>query len=176
MHLDGVHAFARSLTGDEVLAEDLTQETYLRAWRSWHQYAPGTDCRAWLFTICRHLRGRQAEREQRVAYADTDELDSLASAGLHASLAESDRDGAFLDMPEFSDALRRGLDALPGEYREAVILVDVHDHTYAAAAGILGVPVGTVRSRLYRGRRLLQEALLAFARDAGLAAPERERG
>lgn len=170
-HLDSVFGFARSLTGNETAAEDLTQDTFLNALRAWKQYTPGTNCRAWLFTICRNLRSRQAERERRVELTDSAELDSLASAALHASLPESDRDGAFLDAPELGDALRKALAELPVEYREAVVLADVHDQAYPEIARILGVPVGTVKSRLYRGRRLLQESLIAFARDAGIVSP-----
>lgn len=167
-HLDAVYCFARSLAHDDMAAEDLTQDTFLNALRAWHQYTPGTNCKAWLFTICRNLRTRQAVREQREQPADTAELDSLASAALHASLGEGERDGGFLDMPEFGEALKRELAKLPAEYREVVVLADVHDQSYPAIAAVLGVPVGTVKSRLYRGRRLLQQALLVFARDAGI--------
>ncbi len=170
VHLDSVFCFARSLTRDETAAEDLTQDTFLKAWDHWRQYTPGTNCRAWLFTICRNLRTRQAERDKRIELADTAELDSLASAALHAALAEPDRDGGFLDMPEFGDALKHALARLPEEYREAVVLADVHDQGYPDIARILGVPLGTVKSRLFRGRRLLQESLLAFAKDAGIVA------
>jgi len=171
VHLDAVYCFARSLTRDDTAAEDLTQDTYLNAWRSWRQYTPGTNCKAWLFTICRNLRARQAARDKRMDLADTAELDSLASAALHASLAEPDREGGFLDMPEFGDALREALARLPEEFREAVVLVDVHDQSYPAVAAILGVPVGTVKSRLFRGRRLLQESLLVYAKDLGINIP-----
>jgi RNA polymerase sigma-70 factor (ECF subfamily) len=171
VHLDGVYCFARSLTQDDATAEDLTQDTYLNAWRSWHQYRPGTNCRAWLFTICRNLRARQQQRERRTELVDTAELDALASAALHAAVPETERDGGFFDMPEFGDALREALAKLPEEYRETVVLADVHDQSYPQIARILGVPVGTVKSRLFRGRRLLQESLLAFARDAGIVSP-----
>ncbi len=169
-HLDSVFCFARSLTGNDTAAEDLTQDTFLNALRHWTQYTPGTNCRSWLFTICRNLRARQATREKRVELADTAELDSLASAALHASLGEGDREGGFFDMPELGDTLARELARLPEEYREVVVLADVHDQSYPEIARVLGVPVGTVKSRLFRGRRLLQESLLAFARDAGIVA------
>src|SRR5574341_1504113 len=77
--LNNVFCLARSLTGDGPAAEDLTQDTYLAAPRAWRQYTPGTNCRAWLFTICRNLRARQAARERRLDLADTAELDSLAA-------------------------------------------------------------------------------------------------
>jgi RNA polymerase sigma-70 factor (ECF subfamily) len=170
VHLDSVFCFARSLARDETVAEDLTQDTFLSAWEHWRQYTPGTNCRAWLFTICRNLRTRQATREKRMELADTAELDSLAAAALHASLGEGDREGGFLEMPELGDTLARELARLPEEYREVVVLADVHDQSYPDIARVLGLPVGTVKSRLFRGRRLLQESLLAFAKDAGIVA------
>jgi RNA polymerase sigma-70 factor (ECF subfamily) len=172
-HLTSVYCFARSLTGSDDAAEDLTQDTYLNALKAWRQYAPGTNCRAWLFTICRNLRVRQAARAQREEPADLAELESLAAAAVHASLGE-DGDSSFFDAPDLQPALREALAGLPEEYREAVALVDVHDQSYEEAARILGVPVGTVKSRLYRGRRMLQVALVSFARDAGLVTPGRE--
>ena len=171
VHLDSVYCFAKSLAREEAAAEDLVQDTFLNAWRSWHRYTPGTNCKAWLFTICRNLRTRQAARARREEpVGDTAELDALASAALHAAVGESDRDGGFLDMPELGDALRAAMGKLPEEYREVVALSDVHDQSYQAIAAVLGVPVGTVKSRLFRGRRLLQESLLAYARDAGIVA------
>lgn len=166
-HLNSVYRFARSLTGDDSAAEDLTQETYLNALRAWRQYTPGTNCRAWLFTICRNLRTRQAVRERREEPADLAELESLASAALHASLGAEGESG-FLDAPELGDVLRRELAKLPEEYREVVALSDVHDQSYQVIARILGLPIGTVKSRLFRGRRILQEALIEYARDAGI--------
>lgn len=166
-HLDSVYRFARSLTGEDSAAEDLTQDTYLNALKAWRQYTPGTNCRAWLFTICRNLRTRQAVRERREESADTAELESLASAALHASLGGEGESG-FFDAPELGDVLNRELAKLPDEYREVVVLADVHDQSYESIGRILGVPVGTVKSRLFRGRRLLQETLIEYARDAGI--------
>lgn len=168
--LDNVYCFARSLTGEDAAAEDLTQDTFLAALRAWDQYTPGTNCRAWLFTICRRLRIRQVQRDKRVEAVADAELESLASAAVHSALGEPDRDGGFLDAPELGDVLRRELAKLPEEYREVVVLSDVHDQSYAAISEVLGVPVGTVKSRLFRGRRMLQETLVAYARDAGIVA------
>jgi len=169
-HLNSVYCFARSLTGSEVAAEDLTQDTYLNALKAWRQYAPGTNCRAWLFTICRNLRTRQAVRERREEPTDDADLEELASAAREPAAGPDDFGGVFLDAPDLADVLRRELAKLPEEYREVVALADVHDQSYEAVARILGVPIGTVKSRLYRGRRLLQAALIDHARDAGLAA------
>lgn len=169
-HLNSVYCFARSLTESEVAAEDLTQDTYLNALKAWRQYTPGTNCRAWLFTICRNLRTRQAVREKREEPTDNAELEELASAALQPAPGPDDLGDFFFDAPELADVLRRELAKLPEEYREVVALVDVHDQSYETVGRILGVPLGTVKSRLYRGRRLLQEALIDHARDAGLAA------
>ena len=165
--LPEVTRFALSLTRDEADADDLVQETFLRAYRAWAQYTPGTECRGWLFTICRHVFLRERLRERRQVACDDPELEALAAAAVHASAQQSGQGDLFARI-DLSEAVGRALDALPEEFREAVILVDVHDQSYHTAAEVLGVPLGTVRSRLFRGRRLLQEALVAYARDAGL--------
>ncbi len=171
VHLDAVYRFARSLTGDGTAAEDLAQDTFLLALRSWHQFRAGSNCRAWLFTICRNRwrrLGAQQAREQPVEDAD---LESLASASIQAGLADRDPGGRFLEAPELMDVVRRELDLMPVEYREVVILADLEDQSYETVAEVLGVPRGTVKSRLFRGRRILQEKLVTFAQDAGLIAP-----
>jgi RNA polymerase sigma-70 factor, ECF subfamily len=119
------------------------------------------------FTICRHAYLRTHSRERRQVACDDPELEALAAAALHTSAVH----GGYADLfatVDLTDAVDRALARLPDEFREAIVLVDLEDQSYTAASGILGVPVGTVRSRLFRGRRLLQEALLAYARDAGL--------
>ena len=165
--LDDVHRFALAMTRDAADADDVVQETYLRAYRSWHTFEPGSDCRRWLFAICRNVFLRTRERERRHVNVDDAELESLAAAALHAS----SRQGGYDDMwtrLDLGPAIGRAIGELPDVFRTAVILVDVEGESYDAAAEILGVPVGTVRSRLFRGRRLLQESLIAYARDAGL--------
>jgi RNA polymerase sigma-70 factor (ECF subfamily) len=174
-HLDSVYCFARSLTGQDSAAEDLTQDTYLNALRAWRQYTPGTNCRAWLFTICRNLRAKQAVQERREEPAELAELESLASAALYAATGGG-VERALFDRMDVSDAVRRAIAKLPEEYREVVALADVHDQSYDTIAHVLGVPVGTVKSRLYRGRRLLQEELTAYAQDAGITAGKGEGG
>lgn len=170
-HVQSVYCFARALTGDDSAAEDLTQETYLQALRGWLSYAPGTNCRAWLFTICRNIRARAAVRDQRQEPADLAELESLAAAAVHASLG-ADGEGGFFDQPELGNVLRKELARLPEEYREVVALSDGHEQSYQQIARILGVPLGTVKSRLFRGRRLLQESLVAYARDLGIVSAD----
>ncbi|GAC1515701.1 MAG: RNA polymerase sigma factor SigR [Gemmatimonadaceae bacterium] len=165
--LPEVTRFALSLTRDEPDAEDLVQETFLQAYRSWHLYTLGTECRGWLFTICRNLFLRLRHRAQRQLSCDDAELEALAAAAVHAA-AERDGYGDIFVRADLSDAVDRALADLPAGYREAVLLVDVQDQSYDTASRVLGVPVGTVRSRLFRGRRLLQQALINHARDAGI--------
>jgi RNA polymerase sigma-70 factor (ECF subfamily) len=170
IHLDAVYRFARSLTQDDSAAEDLAQDTFLQALQSWQQYQVGSNCRAWLFTICRHRGIRQGVRAAREEATDDAALESLASAAVHSGLATSDPGGRFLDAPELPDVIRRELALLPVEFREVVVLADLEDQSYESIASVLGVPKGTVKSRLFRGRRLLQERLVVFARDEGLLA------
>jgi RNA polymerase sigma-70 factor (ECF subfamily) len=159
--------FALSLTRNEADADDLVQETFLRAYAAWDRFTPGTECRGWLFVICRNTFRRTRLRESRQVEADDAELEALAAAALHASALQAGYGSLFSEV-DLSDAIRRALEALPENFREAVTLVDVNDQSYEDAARILDVPIGTVRSRLFRARRLMQEALLDHARDAGL--------
>lgn len=159
--------FALSLTRNEADADDLVQETFLRAYASWDSFTPGTECRGWLFVICRNTFRRTRLRESRQVEADDAELEALAAAALHASALQSGY-GSLFSQVDLSDAIRRALEALPENFREAVTLVDLNDQSYEDAARVLDVPVGTVRSRLFRARRLMQEALIDYARDAGL--------
>ena len=166
--LQDVARFARWLTKDPADADDLVQETYLRAFRGWRSFQAGTDCRAWLFTICRNAHVGHRRREGRIEATDAPELEALAAAEVYRDARSSGLDGVFGRF-DLHDAVRRELEGIPGSYREVVVLVDIEDQTYDEAARILSVPVGTVRSRLFRGRRLLQERLLAYAHDAGFA-------
>jgi RNA polymerase sigma-70 factor, ECF subfamily len=164
--LPDVMRFALSLTRDRGEAEDLVQDTYLAARQYWHQFTSGSDARAWLFTIARHRHYRVGQRAERQVAVDDAGLESLASAAVeHGRLAASTEE---LERGELRDAIRRAMHALPPVFREVAVLVDWHDQTYETVAEILGVPIGTVRSRLFRARRLLQEALRAHARDSGL--------
>jgi len=163
-----VHRFALRLARDASAAEDLVQETYLRALAHRDQYTPGTNCRAWLFTICRNVFVKGAMRDAREVATEDAELEAMSAAAVHGSVAASDPTGAVFERTDVDHAVRKALDKLPEEYRSVVALVDIEDQSYAAVADILGIPVGTVRSRLFRGRRLLQQDLLAYAMDAGL--------
>ena len=162
--LDDVYRFALSLTHDPVDADDVVQDTFLRAYKSWHTYVPGSDCRRWLFTICRNVFLRSLERRSPTVDVEGDS-ESPVSAIVRESTVDATDD--LLARVDLGPAIESALARLPEPFQSTLVLVDVEDRPYEAAATILGIPVGTVRSRLFRGRRLMQEMLRAYARDAG---------
>ena len=166
-YLDDVYRFALSLTRDEADADDVVQETFLRAYRSWHTFIPGTDCRRWLFTICRNAFLRSRERQRPTVDLEDGEQDALAAGSVYAAARERGYDDLYAQL-DIGPALREAIDELAEPFRSAVILVDVEDLSYDSAAEVMGVPIGTVRSRLFRGRRLLQEKLASLAAEYGL--------
>jgi RNA polymerase sigma-70 factor, ECF subfamily len=160
--MDAVHRFALRLTRNGSEAEDLVQETYLRAFRSWDQFERGTNCRSWLFTICRntHLHERERARS-RYEITETDAAgagDAARPVVDQRALASQSPDDFFEQIVD--DRLLAAIDALPEEFRETLILSDLADLNYAEISEVLGIPVGTVKSRLFRARRQLRDALL----------------
>ena len=168
--LDDVYRFALSLTRNEADADDIVQETYLRAYRSWHTFERGSDARRWLFTICRNAFLRTRERARHQVELEDGDVEAVASE-VAENTGSSSGDERLLTRLDLGPALSDALAKLAEPFRSAVTLVDVEDQSYEAAAEILGVPIGTVRSRLFRGRRLLQQMLTEYARDAGIATP-----
>jgi RNA polymerase sigma-70 factor (ECF subfamily) len=166
--MNDVYRFAYSLTRNESDAQDLVQETYLRAFRSWHTFQPGSDARRWLFTICRNAFLRSRERGRHEVELEDGDTEALAMAYRHRDMQVDGTDRVLAQI-DLRPALANALEQLQEPFRSAVILVDVEDQSYDAAAEILGVPIGTVRSRLFRGRRQLQERLATYAKDAGFA-------
>jgi len=175
-HMEAVHRFAlRLAAGDDDEAGDLVQETYLRAYRAWEGFQPGTNARAWLFTICRNVFLRSRERRGRAVEIPVDvdpEVEALAATAGVWEAMNADPERAFFDSFVDADVLRE-VDRLPEPYREAVVLVDLEGFSYDEAREMLSLPVGTVKSRLYRGRRLLQQALYAYALEMGYVRPEK---
>lgn len=165
--LPNVARYARVLTRNQADADDLVQETYLRAYLNWTTFRSGTDCRKWLFTICRNLYLGDRRRASRMVGVDDPEVDVGGVAELYWSAVERGIDDLF-DRLDVGPALERGLSAMASEYREVMVLIDIEDYAYADAARALDVPIGTIRSRLFRARRLLQETLMEHARDMGL--------
>ena len=172
--LDDVYRFALSLTRDPNDADDVVQETYLRAYRSWHTYTPGSDCRRWLFTICRNAFLRSLERERPTVDIEDVERDIIGAGEVYAAALEEGYTDLFANL-DILPAIERAVQELPEPFRATVTLVDIEDQPYEAAAEVLGVPIGTIRSRLFRGRRMVQERLLAHARDAGMTGTRRAK-
>ena len=176
--LDAVYRFALRLTGGSAAdAEDLVQETFLRAFRAWEQYTPGTSAKSWLFTICRNTFLRQRERERRrdeIVEQVAREADGPSSpAGelpLFMPAAQDDPEGElFRNMIDAS--ILEAIERLPPDFRDAVVLSDLEGLSYAEIAAVLGITTGTVKSRLFRGRRLLQKELYAYAVEEGYVRP-----
>jgi len=170
-HLDAVYRFALRLAGSPDEAEDLVQETFLRAFKAWDQYERGTRAKSWLFTICRNVFLRRRERAQRHDEIVSESADrSGPGAGavnpVWVSAMGADPEGEFFDAI-VDDRIIEAIAELPEEYRTAVVLSDVEGLPYAEIAELIDVPVGTVKSRLFRGRRRLQEVLYEHAVEMG---------
>jgi RNA polymerase sigma-70 factor (ECF subfamily) len=166
---DQVYRVARHLVGSREEAEDLMQETYARAFRSWRSFTPGTNLRAWLLRILTNLnidRGRKQQRTpdtQPLEEGDYFLYNKLEASGDGAS--DEDRVVERLSQNDVVGALSE----VPHDFRDVVVLVDIGDFTYADAAQILDIPIGTVMSRLHRGRRILKQAMAESAVGGGEA-------
>lgn len=170
-HLDAVYRYALRLSTGEAEAEDLVQETFLRAYQSWSQYTPTTNCKGWLFTICRntYLRGRnraQRRDELLTQHSGGDPNARSVERSIHGTAVEWDPEGEFFNS--MVDAgIMEAVDRLPETYRTAVLLRDVEGLGYREAAEVMEVSEGTAKSRVFRGRRLLREDLLDYALEMG---------
>lgn len=169
--MDAVFRFALRLAGSRDLAEDLVQETFLRAFRSWEKYTPGTQCKSWLFTICRNVFLRHRERGQRHDEIVSENVDRSSGPfevvnPVWVKAVKSDPEGEFFDAI-VDEVVLRHIQELPEDYRTAVILSDLEGFSYQEIAEMTEVPVGTVKSRLFRGRRILQGALYDYAVSMG---------
>jgi RNA polymerase sigma-70 factor (ECF subfamily) len=156
---DQVYRVARHLAGSREEAEDLMQEAYARAFRSWHSFTPGTNLRAWLLRILTNLNIDRGRKKQRTP--DTQPLEE-GDYFLYNKLEESN--GPAQDEERVVERLSQddvvsALSAVPHDFRDVVVLVDIGDFSYADAAQILDIPIGTVMSRLHRGRRILKREL-----------------
>jgi RNA polymerase sigma-70 factor (ECF subfamily) len=160
---DQVYRVARHLVRDPQEADDLVQETYARAFRSWRSFTPGTNLRAWLLRILTNLNIDRGRRQQR-----SPDMQPLEEGDyfLYNKLEETG-DGPTAEervVERLSqDDVVAALSAVPHDFRDVLVLVDIGDFTYADAAQILDIPVGTVMSRLHRGRRILKQAMAESA-------------
>jgi RNA polymerase sigma-70 factor (ECF subfamily) len=165
-HLDGLYGTALRLTRDRASAQDLVQETFVKALRAAGQFEPGTNLRAWLFTIL-HNTFRNARRDRGRDPVDIDS-EVVEEAPLEAVGEDPE---ALLVRASLGLELRAALDGLPEAYRQAVWLRDVEEFSYAEIAQVLGVPIGTVMSRIARGRRQLYARLTQQEPRRGPAVP-----
>jgi RNA polymerase sigma-70 factor, ECF subfamily len=165
VHLDALYYLALRLTRNRAEAEDVVQEAFLRAFRSFHRFNPGTNCRAWLFTILRNVFLNRVRTQGREVLET--EMGGLDHAEMTTEThVDQNPEEHFLQTMLHGD-VDRALTTLPLAFREAVMLVDIEGLTYREVAEVVGCPVGTVMSRLSRGRALLRRALVGFAREHG---------
>jgi RNA polymerase sigma-70 factor, ECF subfamily len=157
-HLGELYRTAARLLGDRERAEDVVQEVYLEAWKSFDRFQPGTNCRAWLFKILMHTvsHHRRKWRSLRLVKESEEILEKTAvyTPPIPDSIGE--------------EAILGALDRIPVDFRTAVLLADVEEFSYREIAQMLNVPIGTVMSRLNRGRKLLRELLSEVARSYGI--------
>jgi RNA polymerase sigma-70 factor, ECF subfamily len=159
-HLDAVHNAALRLIRDRDEADDLVQETILRAYRCFHQFASGTNCRAWLLTILyNNFRDRYRQKNREHPCVSGEIGRELEAHTLLADMSASNPEEMISDRM-LGQRIAGALSQLPEEFREAVLLVDVQELNYQEVAEILEVPLGTVKSRVSRGRALLRVALI----------------
>jgi RNA polymerase sigma-70 factor, ECF subfamily len=171
-HMDALYNFALRMTSDPDDADDLLQETYLKAYRFFDKFEKGTNCKAWLFRIMKNsfinMYRKSSKEPDKVDYDEIEEF-------YHTIRAES-ADANDLQEQLFSnlldDDVTRALEQLPEEFRTVVILCDIEGFTYEEIADFVECPIGTVRSRLHRGRKMLRANLYEYARSHGYASEE----
>jgi RNA polymerase sigma-70 factor, ECF subfamily len=159
---DQVYRVARRLVGSREEAEDLVQQTYERAFRSWKQFTPGTNLRAWLLRILTNLnidRGRRQQRTPQTTPLDNEAGDYFLYNKLEAQVPEENPDEERVIERLSQDSIVDALAEVPHDFRDVIVLVDIGEFSYADAAQILDIPMGTVMSRLHRGRRILKKNL-----------------
>jgi RNA polymerase sigma-70 factor (ECF subfamily) len=166
-HLNDIFRTASRILGQRARAEDVVQEVYLQAWKSFDRFEPGTNCRAWLFKILFHCANHNWRKWFRFPLLkETEEF-------IEANLTYTP------PIPEHltDEDILAALDRIPQEFRSVVLLVDVEEFAYKETADILSIPIGTVMSRLSRGRKMLREQLTDVARSYGIGiAARREAG
>ncbi len=171
-HRDALYNFAYQLTGDSDEADDLTQETLLRAFRFFDKFEKGTNCKAWLFRIMKNtyinIYRKQKKSPEKVDYEEVENYyENIKASSADSSHLEKDLYDNLLD-----DEISYALSSLPEEARTVLLLCDIEGFSYEEIAGFLDCPIGTVRSRLHRARKMLYNKLRSYAADKGYVADE----
>jgi RNA polymerase sigma-70 factor (ECF subfamily) len=168
-HLDALYAAAMRLARNEDDAGDLLQETVLRGYRFFHQFTPGTNCRAWLLTILYNnfRNGYRRTSHEQPAASPEDFARRADVRGLHDDPPDANPE-TLVGERGVSRPVADALDALPEEFRLALLMVDIEELSYQEVSRVLGIPVGTVKSRVSRGRALLRDVLQQYARERGI--------
>lgn len=166
-HMTLLHNYAYRMCNSQLDADDLVQETYLRAYRFFHKFEKGTNCKAWLFRIMKNLfinKYRKNQKEPgKVDYEDIENFyDSIKSERVDSTDLQEKMFANTLD-----DEVMTALNSLQDDFKTVVILCDLEGLSYEEIAEFVQCPIGTVRSRLHRGRKMLQQKLLDYARDKG---------
>ena len=171
-HTDVLYNFALRTTGNEDDARDLLQETYLKAYRFWDKYEQGTNIRAWLFRIMKNTYINRYRKEVK----EPDKVDYEVVENFYNSIRAQSADPNDLQEKLYGnllgDEVAKALESLPDDFRTVVILCDIEGLTYEEIAEFVDRPIGTVRSRLHRGRKLLQEKLYDYAKQRGMIKTE----
>lgn len=171
-HLDALYGTALRMTKDEQDAEDLVQESMLKAYRYFDRYENGTNCKAWLFKIMTNTfinKYRKAKKRQEFLVDDDYRplQERAAAPELNPFVDDFHDDEERMYFKMFGDEVKAALETMPVDFRMVVLLADLQDFAYKEIAEIMDCPIGTVMSRLYRGRRMLQAALEEYARSEG---------
>ncbi len=167
IHIDSLYNFAVRMTGDSEDANDLVQETYMKAYRFFESFEKGTNCKAWLFRILKNSYiNRYRKESKQPDKVDYDDIKEFYHTIKHSSLDSTDlQEKMFGEL--LSEKVSRALNSLPEDFREVVQLCDIEGFTYEEIANMVDCPIGTVRSRLHRGRKILRDKLLTYALDHG---------